>query len=191
MLAREDTPGDKRLVAYLVSTSDQAPSADELRAFLAESLPDHMLPSATVVLDALPLNNNGKLDRPRLPEPEQTRPDLQIAYAAPTAGLEDQIAAIWREVLGLEEVGVNDNFFDLGGHSLHLIRAHGKLVADLGATLPMVDMFRFPTIRTLAHHLEGAGGDPPPGEQRGPDESEQAGAGRGRLQQLRRRRSNG
>ena len=183
VLAREDTPGDKRLVGYVVCGAIR-PASDELRGFLAARLPDYMVPSAFVPLDSFPLTANGKVDRRALPAPDSSRPELETAFAAPEAGTESAIAGIWQEILGLEAVGVNDNFFDLGGHSLHLIRVHGKLKEQLGTAIPMVDMFKFPTVSTLARHLESGPADEAPLQ----DSSERLQAGKNRLQQMRRRR---
>jgi amino acid adenylation domain-containing protein len=156
-LAREDVPGDKRLVAYVACGRDEV-SPDELRAHLRTTLPDYMVPAAFVLLDALPVTPNGKVDRAALPAPEGGR-QVGIAFVAPTGELEGRIATIWQEVLRLERVGVDDNFFDLGGNSMLLVRAHGKLKPTVGEGLKVVDLFRFPTIRALAQHLsQDAGG---------------------------------
>lgn len=153
VLAREDTPNDKRIVAYVV-TQSPPPSTDELQSFLREKLPEYMLPSAFVMLDALPFLPNGKTDRARLPPPENLRPELQANYAAPGDELETTIASIWQEVLGLQKVGVHDNFFsDLGGHSLLVVQVVTKLREGLYPQLSFVDMFQFPTVYSLAEHL--------------------------------------
>jgi len=185
VMAREDTPGDKRLVAYVVCDTGAAPGADQMRAFLREQLPEYMIPTAFVTLDAFPLTSNGKVDRRALPTPEGGRPELETAFAAPTADIERAIADIWQQTLGVDQVGVNDNFFDLGGHSLHLIRVHGRLKEDLGRDIPMVDMFRFPTVSALAEHLgsDGDAGDDGPA-----DATEKIEAGKTRLARLAQRR---
>ena len=126
-----------------------------LRAHLARSLPDYMQPAAWVFLEALPLTENGKLDRARLPV-AVTPGDV---YVAPRGELERAIAEIWSEALGLPRVGAHDNFFDLGGHSLLLARVHAQLRATLGADLSVVDLFRFPTVASLAARLTGQGKD--------------------------------
>jgi amino acid adenylation domain-containing protein len=188
VLARADDTDEKRLVAYVVADSGSSPGIGELRAWLEERLPGYMVPAAFVNLDAFPLTTNGKVDRKALPAPEGTRPELDTAYAAPEADLERAIADIWRELLGLETVGVHDNFFDLGGHSMLLIRVHGKLKASLHPELRMVDLFRYPTIRALAQHL-GQGetmNAPEP-----VDAAEKRAAGRERLQRLQQRRRGG
>jgi acyl-coenzyme A synthetase/AMP-(fatty) acid ligase len=129
---------DKRLVAYLVRAPETAATLDEnvataeVRQFLESRLPGYMMPSALLWLDKLPLTPNGKVDRRALPEPDWARPTLATTFLAPSRPLEQAIAAIWREVLNVERVGLYDNFFDLGGHSLALIRVHHALQAKLG-----------------------------------------------------------
>ncbi len=126
-----------------------------LRNYLREKLPEHMVPAAFVPLEALPLTPNGKLDRRALPAPEQARPDQEGTFVAPRNEVEGKIAAAWQETLGLERVGIDDNFFDLGGHSLLLVRLHSRLQELLGAELSLVDLFRFPTVASLAQFLDG------------------------------------
>ncbi len=150
---REEVAGDARLVGYLTAEGTDAPTAEELRDFLRERLPDYMLPSAFVVLDALPLTASGKPDRRALPAPGASRPALAASYAAPQTPLEKTVAEVWREFLRLETIGVNDNFFELGGHLLLLVLVHEKLRESLGREVPIADMFRFPTVRALARHL--------------------------------------
>jgi amino acid adenylation domain-containing protein len=148
---REDVPGDRRLVAYVVSVDGEL-SMDGLRAAVRAALPAHMIPSAFVQLDALPMTPSNKVDRRALPAPGS-------AEAPPAAGplsrRERAVAGLWREVLGADAVGPDDNFFDLGGNSLLLIRLAGRLTDELGSTATAVDLFRFPTVRTLAAHLAG------------------------------------
>jgi amino acid adenylation domain-containing protein len=152
--------GDRRLVAYVVPVGPAAlDSWDDLRRHLRESLPDYMVPASFVRLDALPINANGKIDRRALPAPSAER-QLDEAVLLPRNALEERIAKIWSDVLRMPVVGVSDNFFDLGGHSLRLLQVHKQLVATLGRDVAIVDLFRFPTIASLAHHL---GGDAPAG----------------------------
>ncbi len=179
VLARKDSAGESHLVAYVVGR----PATAELRRFLQERLPDYMVPAAYVTLDAFPLNASGKVDRRALPAPETVRPALATDYAAPAAEIEHAIAGIWQDVLNLERVGVHDNFFDLGGHSLHLLRVHSALKSDLGRDVPMVAMFQFPTVSTLAKHLGGKDAEPEPAEA-----TADRRAGKERLQRLQRRR---
>ena len=108
-----------------------------------------MVPAAFVVLEALPLSPNGKVDRRTLPEPEQERPELNVQYVAPRTGLEQAIAAVWQEVLQIEQVGLHDNFFELGGHSLLMVQVHNKVRSLLPCEVSMVDMFQYPTIHDL------------------------------------------
>ncbi|HEU0052455.1 MAG TPA: amino acid adenylation domain-containing protein, partial [Longimicrobium sp.] len=152
-IVREDTPGDARIVAYLVADGD-VPSSDALRAALAARLPDYMVPGAFVALEALPLTPNGKVDRRALPAPEARR-DLSAAPVAPATAAERTIAALWREVLGREQVGAEDNFFDLGGNSLRLVTLARRLADALGSTATAVELFRFPTVRAQAAFLAG------------------------------------
>jgi acyl transferase domain-containing protein/acyl carrier protein len=153
VLAREDTPGDKRLVAYVVAKEDApAELTEQLRAHLRSSLPEYMVPAAFVALPGLPLTPNGKVDRKALPVPERSAMQ-QTAYVAPRGELEERIAAIWREMLKLEQVGIKDNFFELGGHSLLLMETHARLCAELHCELKVVDLFAYPTIESLAKHL--------------------------------------
>ncbi|HEX9858486.1 MAG TPA: MupA/Atu3671 family FMN-dependent luciferase-like monooxygenase, partial [Paracoccaceae bacterium] len=156
VLAREDTPGDLRLVAYLLGDAVEA----TLRAALAALLPAHMIPAHFVRLDAFPLTPNRKVDRKALPAPQAAAP-LATAFVAPGIGIEAQIAAIWARILGVPKVGARDNFFALGGHSLLAVQAHREIRDSLGATrLSITDIFRFPTLAALAAHLDDA---PKPG----------------------------
>jgi amino acid adenylation domain-containing protein len=135
-----------------------APLVAELREQLKAKLPDYMLPSAFVLLDALPLNINGKLDRAALPAPEGVRAAKGVAHVPPRTAIERDIALIWQAVLGLERIGVDDNFFDLGGHSLRMMQVHSQLRELLQRDIAMVDLFRYPTIATLAGYLHAASG---------------------------------
>ena len=117
VVAREDVPGDRRLVAY-VAPASAAAQAGALREFLKERLPPYMLPSAFLFIDEFPLTPNGKLDRKALPSPEGPSPELKSSYVAPRTPTEEALASIWCDVLNLKQVGIHDNFFDLGGHSL-------------------------------------------------------------------------
>ncbi len=150
---REDVPGDRRLVAYVVSKGAAVPEEGELRSFLRHKLPEYMVPSAFVALAELPLTANGKLDRQALPAPAAALDERVGSYAAPSTAVERAIAAVWQEALGLPQVGIDDSFFELGGHSLLMAEMHGKLQALSSAPLSMVDLFRFPTVRSLAAHL--------------------------------------
>ncbi|MEP7308956.1 MAG: amino acid adenylation domain-containing protein [Acidobacteriota bacterium] len=155
VLAREDRPGDVRLVAYVVGTA----GGETLRAATRGQLPDYMVPSVVVSMPALPRLSNGKLDRAGLPAPDASRPYLRTAFRAPRTPLEQTIAGIWRDVLGLDQVGMDDNFFDVGGQSLLAMRVWGKLREAVPAAMDVaiVDLFAFPTIAALAARLAGDG----------------------------------
>jgi natural product biosynthesis luciferase-like monooxygenase protein len=153
VVARDEASGDKRLAAYVTAQAGLSPDAEQLRRALAQELPDVMVPSAVVVLQAMPLTPNGKVDRRALPEPHAA-PAMRPA-AAPENELEKTIAAIWREVLGLPQVGTSDNFFDLGGHSLLVVQVQRRLREACGREISITDMFRLPTIGALAAHLAG------------------------------------
>jgi SagB-type dehydrogenase family enzyme len=125
----------------------------ELRAFLKRKLPAYMLPGAFVLLDALPLSANGKVDRSALPSPETNPSEQADPFVAPQSQIEQTIAALLREVLQLPQVGVNDNFFDLGGNSIHLVQVHSKLQTAFSTEIPLVEMFKHSTVRALAAYL--------------------------------------
>ncbi|MHA6757549.1 non-ribosomal peptide synthetase [Streptacidiphilus sp. PAMC 29251] len=150
---REDTPGDKRLAAYLVPTTGTAPTAGELRSHLQRSLPDHMVPTTFTLLPALPLTPNGKTDRKALPAPDTTRPDLDTTYTAPRNRVERALTAIWSDLLGVETVGIHDNFFTLGGHSLLATQVTSRIRKTLGIDLPVRTLFSSPTPAQLATAL--------------------------------------
>ncbi|WP_067777339.1 non-ribosomal peptide synthetase [Nostoc sp. NIES-3756] len=153
VLMREDIPGEQRLVVYYVAKTDAAITISNLRNFLKEKLPDYMIPSAFLPMQALPLTSNGKVDRRALPIPDSDRPDLQEVYEAPRSEIERAIAIIWQNVLHLEKVGINDNFFDLGGNSLLMVQANQKLREVLEFNISLVEMFQYPTIKSLTNYL--------------------------------------
>ena len=153
VVAREDVEGDRRLVAYVVLHSEQVVSAEELLHFVREKLPDYMVPSACILMEALPLTANGKLDRRALPIPDESRPMLAVEYIAPRTPVEEELAAIWREILGLERIGIRDDFFDLGGHSLLTVRLVSQIEKQFGKRLPLAVIFQGRTIEALAEIL--------------------------------------
>ena len=153
VIAREDTAGEKRLVAYLVPASAQVPTTSELRRFLHARLPDYMVPSAFVFLHALPLTPNGKIDRQALPPPNQARPELENAYIAPRTELQRLLTNMWQEILGVENIGIHDKFFELGGNSIQAAIFINKLQEELGAIIYMVALFDAPTIAEFAAYL--------------------------------------
>jgi amino acid adenylation domain-containing protein len=148
--------GDARVLAYVVPVSSHdAPTAAALRAHVAERVPDYMVPAAFVVVDDIPLTPNGKIDRRALPEPDLSSRDE--TFVAASGDVEQGLTEIWKELLGVARVGVNDNFFELGGHSLLLARMQARIRERLGTDVPMVQLFRFPTIRSLAGFLAADG----------------------------------
>jgi acyl carrier protein len=169
---RADDGGDEQLVAYVVpaaqwieptplAVDDGKPQQPlhhelipELRQQLRQRLPAYMLPSAFVVLDALPLNPNGKVDRNALPAPGDAAAGLGTEYAEPRSDLEKQMAQTWADVLKIERVGIHDNFFELGGHSLMAMQVVSRIVKDLRVELPVAELFVYPTVAELAHRLE-------------------------------------
>jgi hypothetical protein len=162
VLVREDTPGDQRLVGYAVADDDSGDLAAELRDLARVHLPEHMVPSAFVLLDALPLTPNGKTDRAALPAPGGERPTIGAAYVAPGTPVEEKAAQVWAEVLGVERVGVHDDFFALGGHSLLATRVAFGMSAVLGVEVPVRMVFDRPTVAAMAAALpapEEAGQD--------------------------------
>ncbi len=169
VLTAEDVPGDPRLVAYVVLAAGAPASLGELREHVAAKLPAYMVPSAVVVLDAFPLTVNGKLDRKALPAPSAAAVLAPSERAAVAGELERLIAEEWKAVLQLAVVGATDNFFDVGGHSLHMATLQSRLFERLGREVPMVALFKYPTIRELARFLGGT----EPGDAAGPELAEQ------------------
>ncbi len=152
--ARDDAPGVKRLVAYIVARSQAAPTVSEIRNHLKQQLPDYMIPSAFVMLDALPLTTGGKVDRRALPAAGDARPELEEGFVAPRTPTEEVLAAIWAEVLGLKQVGIHDNFFDLGGHSLVATQVISRIRESFRAELPLRSVFEVSTLADLADRIE-------------------------------------
>ncbi|MEH1973938.1 MAG: amino acid adenylation domain-containing protein [Nostoc sp.] len=153
VVVRQDEPGNLQLVAYVVAKTEPVPSISELRSFLKEKLPDHMLPSAFMMLENLPLAPSGKVDRKALPKPDNLRPELETAYVLPRNEMEHVIADIWQKILKVEKVGIQDNFFDLGGHSLNVLQVYSKLRELYKADLVITDLFKYPTISSIARYL--------------------------------------
>jgi len=148
VLAREDGPGDKRLVAYYTGDADVA--ADHLRAHLAETLPEYMVPAAFVQLEALPLTANGKLDRKALPAPDAS---AVRGYEAPQGETEQALAAIWQDILQIERVGRQDNFFEMGGHSLLVVKLVREIKQQFEVELVLHDVFIAPVLSFLAERI--------------------------------------
>jgi amino acid adenylation domain-containing protein/non-ribosomal peptide synthase protein (TIGR01720 family) len=156
VLGREDAAGEMRLVAYVVAEKGAAPAAEDLRSFLKLKLPEHMVPSAFVFLEALPVTANGKLDRRALPVPEDAASEPAVMSVGPRAPLEEELAAIWREVLGVESLGVHDDFFQLGGHSLRATQVMSRVRSVFQVELPIRSLYEKPTVAALAEALERA-----------------------------------
>src|SRR5262249_33409017 len=150
VVVREDSPGDKRLAAYIVPRPEQTPEIVELRSYLKRKLPEYMLPSAFVRLNALPSTPSGKVDRLRLPPLDRARSQRESGYVAPLTCLEERLAKIWEHVLDVEPIGVTDNFFDLGGHSLLAVRLFVKIERRMARSLPLASIFEAPTVEQLA-----------------------------------------
>ncbi|MGW7415279.1 amino acid adenylation domain-containing protein [Streptomyces sp. NPDC054863] len=157
VVTREDSPGDKRIVGYLVPADPDTalPPGAELAAHCGESLPSYMVPSAFVALDAVPLTANGKLDVRTLPAPDQDA-FARSAYTAPRTPAEERIAAVWREVLGVERIGIHDSFFDLGGDSIRAVALVGSLRAE-SLDVTVGDVFKHRTVASLGELLGGRG----------------------------------
>jgi amino acid adenylation domain-containing protein len=156
VMAQEDELGDKRLVAYVVSYPELAITGSTLRNYLKENLPDYMVPSVFVLMDALPLTSNGKVDRRALPALLQARPELEETFVAPSTPVEELLAAIWAQILGIEQVGIHDNFFELGGHSLLATQVISQLRKVFQVELPLRCLFEAPTVKSLSEHIETA-----------------------------------
>ncbi|MEU4222092.1 amino acid adenylation domain-containing protein [Actinoplanes sp. NPDC026623] len=176
-VALRESAGTPRLVAYVVAAGAEPPGVSTLRAWLAGRLPGYMIPEHIVCLGELPVGNTGKVDRDRLPDPPATRPELERSYVAATTPVERGIAELWAGVLGVDPVGIHDNFFDLGGNSIGLLAVLAGL-RDLGHPgLTMVDLFRHGTVAALAGHLDRSGKPGPgrdPGSSRGADRRRRA-----------------
>jgi amino acid adenylation domain-containing protein len=148
--ALNNNSGNERLVAYVVPKTAPGPNVSEMRRFLADKLPDYMIPTTFIALDALPLTDTLKVDRKALPEPKGLRPEIAASYASPRNSVEEALVKIWAEVLDLNQIGINDNFFDLGGHSLAATRVISRVVETFPLDLPITVLFDSPTVAELA-----------------------------------------
>jgi amino acid adenylation domain-containing protein len=155
---REEVPGDKRLVAYIVPNREPAPTIRELRNFLKQKLPNYMVPSAYVLLDSLPLTLNGKVDRRALPDPGRTEQQDHNEYVAPRDETETVLCKLWGEILKVDRVGINDDFFAIGGHSLLAAKLFSRLDEHFGRSLPLGVLFSAPTVRLLAEYYRTSAG---------------------------------
>lgn len=154
VIAREDARNEKRLAAYIVADREHTPSIGDLRSHLSERLPEYMIPSYFVMLDAIPLTPNGKVDRNALPAPEVSRPDLEGAFVAPRSQVEEMVAQVWSDALHIDQVGVHDNFFALGGHSLLATTIVTRLRQAFNVDLPLRTIFEGPTVSQLSEKIE-------------------------------------
>ena len=188
VVLREDNPQDPQLVAYIVLNfelsilnSELRTQNSKLKTYLSQHLPPYMVPSQFVMLDALPLTPNGKVDRKALPQPDGSLQPEPLAL--PRTEVETAIAALWQSVLNLEQVGLHDNFFDLGGHSLLMVRVHGQIQKQFAIEIPLVELFRYPTVSLLAAHLRHRDNGAAT-----PERTAELAAGKQRLQQRRQQR---
>jgi amino acid adenylation domain-containing protein len=157
-LLREDD-GEKRLVAYLKHAKGQPPSHFAVRDRLRESLPDYMVPAAFVFLEEFPRLPNGKLDRSSLPAPERSAGESKESFHAPDTGLQQTVAQVFRKILSVDRVGLDDNWFDLGAHSLQMVKAHAELNQRIETPIPLISFFQYPNIRTLCSFIEKSDGN--------------------------------
>jgi hypothetical protein len=153
VMLRETRGAEKQLVAYVVKKEGEEGGAESWRRALRRKLPEYMAPGAFVELDALPLTPNGKIDRRALPDPGNDRAITEVPFIPPRTNLEEEIARLWRDALQLNDIGVHDNFFDLGGHSLLLVKVRDRICNDLHKQVSMIDLFQYPTISLLADLL--------------------------------------
>ncbi|MBB6127527.1 polyketide synthase [Mucilaginibacter lappiensis] len=154
VIAQEDASGQKRLLAYLVA-SDELPNTDRVRQHLEKHLPDFMLPSAYVWLNELPKTTSGKVDRKALPKPNLQRPDLSTLYKAPSTSIEKNITSVWTNLLQLDKIGLDDNFFQIGGNSLLALKTIAELKQQYNYTIAVTKLYQYPTVAGLANLLSG------------------------------------
>jgi len=153
VVTHEEKAGDARIAAYYVAEENQEIILEELREYLKNKIPSYMVPSSFTALDSMPLTPNGKSDRKTLPTPDVGKQNDSVAFIPPETKTEIAIAEIWKEVLGTEKISSNDNFFDLGGHSLLLIKVHKAIQEKRTKAVSIVDMFQYPTINSLSNHF--------------------------------------
>jgi amino acid adenylation domain-containing protein len=151
--ALNNNSGDERLVAYMVAKAVTRPNVSELRQFLTDKLPDYMVPTTFIFLDALPLTDTLKVDRKALPEPKRLRPEIAASYAPPRNSVEETLTKIWAEVLDLDQVGIDDNFLDLGGHSLAATRVIARVLNTFSLQVPISALFDSPTVAAMAKFI--------------------------------------
>ena len=156
VIALEDKGNEKRLVAYVVTAQGASRNVSDLRSHIKERLPDYMIPSAFVYLDALPLTSHGKIDRRALPAPDAERPALAQAFIEPQTPAEKSLASIWTRLLGINRIGINDNYFELGGDSLLATQLASQVRSVFEVELPLVELFRYPTLAEMSTSIEEA-----------------------------------
>ncbi len=154
VVLREDTPGDQRLIAYVVAKD---PNLGQVKDSLRKDLPEYMVPAELYCLPELPLTPNGKVDRNNLPEPASLAPKSEKLYEAPENALEEKLVSLWQNTLKISKVGTGDNFFDLGGHSLLIVKLHSELKEVIDQPVSLTDLYRFPTIRSLVDYINSSG----------------------------------
>ena len=155
VLARETNGGNKYLAAYVVPIQGKAPTREDLQVYLRDKLPEYMIPAAFVMLDALPLNPHGKVDRRALPAPEQIRMGSEGTYVGPMTPTQKELVQIWEELLEVRPIGIQDNFFELGGHSLLAVQLVYQIEKIWGRKITTATLLAEPTIENLANVLEG------------------------------------
>lgn len=158
---KADPFGNQRLVAYFVLATDEKPAVEALKRFLGDKIPDYMIPSIFFAIKEMPLTHSGKIDRNALPDPKHERPVLEQDFVSPTNDLQRKLCRIWREILGIDKVGIHDNFFDIGGTSLLSMVVSERLRDDLGVTVPVVKLFEYPQIDALSKYLKHLEEDQP------------------------------
>jgi len=157
VVGEERKPGEKRLVGYIVWRGAPAPRISEVRRQLGETLPDYMVPSSFVFLEAFPLTATGKIDRRALPTPDGIRPAIDSSFVSPRTVMEEEVAAIWAEVLGLDRVGVFDGFLELGGDSLLATQVISQVLARWRLQIPLGVLLDAPTVAAMAERIDGGG----------------------------------
>ena len=151
---KETANGDKRLVAYVRPREGETPTRQQLRQYLQERLPEHMVPTQFVFMTAFPQTPNRKIDRNALPAPGVEADERESAFEAPTGGVEEALAALWRELLDVQRVGRRDNFFEAGGHSLLAMQLVGRVRDRFSVDLPLKNLFEHPTVAELAEAID-------------------------------------
>ncbi len=154
VVAKKDRSGEPHLVAYILEDHQTVPGSEELRNFLRQQLPDYMVPSHFIALKSWPLTQSGKIDRKALPDPVEIRSDVVAPMIKPRTEIETLIARIWLEVLKLDRIGIHDNFFDIGGHSLAMAKIHSRLCEVLNKDISIIELFKYPTIYSLGQFLQ-------------------------------------